>query len=296
MSMMAARRAKRLALLEKGESVPIRFAVVGVQKAATSTLYAMLVQHPEVLDGPQKELRFFIENRDWDHPDYTTYRRPLRRGQGRLAGDATPAYLFWPHALERMHAYDARMPLVATFRDPVERAFSQWAMERTRDAGFPDLPEAIERYGADPLPERLSESDTATGLRRSLFTRGYYGAQVERALATFPRRQWLFLEFRDLLSDHRGALDRTTDHLGIARFESYPELVQRSATSTSNPGTAPTATAFASVVERYGDDLALFEKLTDIDTSAWPTRRVISGELPVEEFHAKLCGKLGLAP
>jgi hypothetical protein len=294
MSMMAGRRAKRLALLEEGESVPIRFAVVGVQKAATSTLYAMLVQHPEVVEGPQKELRFFIEDHDWDDPDYATYRRPVRGGSARLAGDATPAYLFWPRALERMHAYHPEMPLMATFRDPVERAFSQWAMERKRRADFPDLPEAIERFAADPLPDRLAESNPGPGLRHSLFTRGLYGAQVERGLAVFPRRQWLFLEFRELLSDPVDAMDRATDHLGLERFTTYPELVQRSATSTTNAGTAPTVAALDAVVQGYADDLAVFEKLTEIDTSAWPTRRVLSGELAIEDFHARLCGKLGL--
>jgi len=293
MSLMAARRAQRLALLEEGESVPIRFAVVGVQKAATSTLYAMLVQHPQVVDGPQKELRFFIEDHDWDHPDYSTYRRPVL-GPARLAGDATPVYLFWPQALERMHAYHPGMPLMATFRDPVERAFSQWAMQRNRRTDFPDLPEAIERYAADALPDRLSETAGGPDRRQSLFTRGLYGAQVERGLAVFPRRQWLFLEFRELLSDHVAALDRATDHLGIERFTTYPKLVQRSATSTTNPGTAPTVAALEAVVQRYADDLALFEKLTEIDTSAWPTRRVLSGELAIEDFHARLCGKLGL--
>src|SRR3954451_24922202 len=145
----AQRRTKRLTALEGHEAVPIGFAIVGVQKAATSTLYRMLVRHPRVVAGPEKELRFFLEDRDWSDPDYSSYCRPRRPATADLAGDATPAYLFWPRALERMRAYRADMRLLATFRDPVERAFSQWAMERARHADYPDLPEAMQLYAAD---------------------------------------------------------------------------------------------------------------------------------------------------
>jgi len=292
---LAARRNKRLALLENSESVPIRFAIVGVQKGATSTLYRMLVRHPRIVGGPEKELRFFLEDHDWDDPDYSLYGRPRLGATADLAGDATPAYLFWPRALERMRRYRAEMLLMATFRDPVERACSQWAMERSRHADYPDLPEAIARYGADPLPETLPESRPGPSLQRSLFARGRYGAQVERGLALFPRQQWLFLEFRELLSDHQRTLDRATDHLGIDRFQRYPELIQQNATPTQNAGPAPTVAALDQLVQGYADDLALFERLTDIDTASWPTRRVLSGDLTIEAFHAKICSKLGLA-
>jgi hypothetical protein len=167
-------------------------------------------------------------------------------------------------------------------------------MERSRHDDYPDLPDAIERYGADPLPERLSETRPGPSLQRSLFARGRYGAQVERAVSIFPRDQWLFLEFRELLSDHERTLDRATDHLGLDRFRRYPELIQRNATPTRNAGPAPTVAAFEELVSGYADDLALFQRLTDVDTRGWPTRQVIAGDLAVEAFHAKLCGKLGL--
>ena len=291
----AQRRAKRLSALEGRESVPIGFAIVGVQKAATSTLYRMLVRHPRVVGGPEKELRFFLEDRDWSDPDYSAYCRARRPAKADLAGDATPAYLFWPRALERMRDYRDDMRLMATFRDPVERAFSQWAMERARHDDYPRLPEAMAQYGADSLPEDLPEGRPGPALQRSLFARGRYGAQVERGLSSFPRDQWLFLEFRELLSEHERTLDRATDHLGLPRFRSYPELIQRNATPTRNAGPAPTVAAFEELVQGYADDLALFERLTDVDTTGWPTRQVLSGDLALEAFHAKVCGKLGLA-
>jgi len=294
MSEIPVRRAKRLASLETSpSSLPIGFAIVGVQKAATTTLYRMLVQHPQIVGGTQKELRFFFEPRDWDHPDYATYRRPVRRPRpGLLAGDATPAYLFWPHAMERMRAYRPDLPLMACFRDPVERAFSHWAMERERHPWYPDLPTAIEQFGRDPLPESADEGRPSATLRRSPFSRGLYGAQLERALTLFPIEQWELYEFRQLLGDHERSLDRATDLLGLPRFETYPGLDHRMATSAGVPSDRPTVSAVEGLVEWYADDLSLFERLSGLDVSSWPTRQVIDGSLDVTAFHAKLCAKL----
>ena len=218
------RRQRRLALLAEAErTVPITFAIVGVQKAGTSSLYQMLTQHRMIVAGAHKELRFFIEPHDWDNPDYSTYRRPAWRRQQREAGDATPGYLFYPHAIERMHGYDPDLKLLASFRDPIERAFSHWAMERRRRNTYPDLPDAIEQYGADELPTSAHSDAVPTPLlRRSPFARGLYGAQLERAMAFFPAEQWLMVEFGSLIREPHAVLDRATELLGVPRVPGLP--------------------------------------------------------------------------
>lgn len=297
MSLIPRRRAERLAALADADlTVPITFAIVGVQKAGTTSLYSMLIRHPDIIGGSQKELRFFIEPNDWADPDYSTYRRPATR-PGQVAGDATPGYLFFPGAIERMHGYDPDLRLMASFRDPLERAFSQWSMERSRHADYPDLPETIERYGHDELPESApADGRPSPLLRRSPFVRGLYGAQLQRALAFFPRDRWLLLEFRSLLREPRPALDQATDLLGLPRFTSYPHLPQRMAGRTSNPGARPSVAAIESLVRRYADDLALFEQLSGLDLSGWPTKQAADGTIDVAELRTTLCDGLGLRP
>ncbi len=222
MNMKATRRARRMAALESADhAVPISFAIVGVQKSATSTLYRLLAKHPDIVRGPQPEMRFFIESRDWSAPDYGTYRRPVIKG-GRMAGDATPAYLFWPGAMQRLRDYDPGMPLIAIFRDPIERAFSQWAMERGRRPAYPDLPEAIEQYLDDPLPPEGLAPPTPEQLRRSLFARSLYGEQLERSLPLFPAEQWLLLEFRALLTDPDDPAGPCHRPAGVASHRELP--------------------------------------------------------------------------
>lgn len=290
-----ARTARLSALRTAPRSLPIGFVIAGVQKAGTTSLYSMLSKHPRVAAGPQKEIRFFIEPHDWSSPDYSTYRRPVKRRRPTIAGDATPAYLFFPGAIERIHRYDPAMRMMASFRDPLERAFSQWSMERSRHEEYPDLPEAIERWGDAELPSSYPADESPSPmLQGSPFVRGLYGAQLERALRFFPREQWLLVEFRRLVSDPTSVLDEATDHLDLPRFESYPALPHRMASPTSNPGARPSVAAIEGLVRRYSDDLALFERLSGLDLSGWPTKQAADGILDVATVRDRLCDKLGL--
>jgi hypothetical protein len=290
-----AREARLSALDEAPRSLPIGFVIAGVQKAGTTSLYSMLSKHPLVAGGPQKEIRFFIEPHDWSAPDYSTYRRPVKRRRPIIAGDATPAYLFFPGAIERIHRYDPALRLMASFRDPLERAFSQWSMERSRHEDYPDLPEAIERWGDAELPSSYpSDAWPSPMLQGSPFVRGLYGAQLERALRFFPREQWLLVEFRRLLTEPSAVLDEATDHLDLPRFETYPSMPHRMASPTSNPGARPSVAAIEHLVRRYADDLAVFERLSGLDLSGWPTKQAADGALELTALRDRLCDKLGL--
>ncbi len=71
--------------------IPVTFALVGVQKAATSTIAFYLLRHRHVARGERKERHFFDkETRDWDNPDYSGYVSPRRSPHQMIAGDYTP--------------------------------------------------------------------------------------------------------------------------------------------------------------------------------------------------------------
>jgi hypothetical protein len=292
------RRRRRLELLESTERhVPISFALIGAQKAATSTLYRMLVKHPEVVGGPEKEMRFFMrEDVDWDDPDYGEYVRPAKRDTVHLAGDATPDYAIWPHAIERMHRYNPELRVLLSARDPIERAMSQWSMERDRNATFPDVPDAIAAYADDRLPDELPAGVKPWEfLRHTIFARGLYAQQVRRVLEVFPREQLLVLDFADVAKAPDATLDRMTDFLGLPRFDQHPKLGHKNQTRADHTGAPPEPADIGRLVDLYAGDLAEFAELSGLDLSRWSTNRVIAGELGLDEFTARLAAKLGLA-
>ncbi|MGH3357227.1 MAG: hypothetical protein ACRDO7_00385 [Nocardioidaceae bacterium] len=283
----------------EARSLPITFSIVGVQKGATSTLYGMLGSHRRIARGPAKERHFFDdESRTWDPPDYSDYHTPTTKPRIRIAGDATPIYLFWPNALERMHAYNPEMLLIASFRDPIERAFSQWSMERGRKVPLPDFGAAIEDERFNAVPEAMPSGQGVRrgGLRtRTLVGRGLYGQQLRRGFELFgDRAQWLLLDFREFLGEPKATLDRVTDFLGIERYRSYPELQKRNASPDNHTGVPPTGDDIARLAEFYADDLAEFTELSSLDTSSWATRRILAGDLDPAELAEKLSRRAGL--
>ncbi len=274
--------------------IPITISIVGVQKAATSTIHTMLTKHrriaPTFANDPAyvdrkwhfagKELHFFDdEDRDWPAPDFSHYYGTKVVGQQRIAGDATPSYILWPGALERMRRYNPDMQLIASFRDPIERAFSQWSMGRRQRNAYPEFSQAIEEFDDESMLDRVPpRAGRWTVHRRSMVIRGLYGAQLERGLVHFDRSQWLMLNFSEWVEDYTAALDELTDFLGIHRFRSYPAL-RHNPTPERHVGTPPSEADITRLVTRYTDDLALFEKLSGFDVSAWPTRRIATGQM-----------------
>lgn len=282
--------------LEEAPRIPINVAIAGVQKAGTSSLFDLLRKHPEVCAGPRKEWHFFDdEKRSWTDPDYSDYWAPGRTDRQRIAIDGTPAYTFWPHAMERMHAYRPDMRLIVSLRDPIERAFSHWAMYYGKLPAFPSFSQLAQGPRREGLLERIPEGWNHLRMRRwSTIPRGLYGAQVARGLELFSREQWLFLDFHRFVGEHGETLDRVTSFLGVDPYPQEPRLRVIQSTRQDLVAAAPTAADVSRLVEVYADDLDLLTRLTGLDVSDWPTRRVRDGLLDPADLADRLGRKAGL--
>lgn len=275
--------------------LPISFGIVGVQKAATSTLHSMLVRHRHIARGDAKELHFFDDERlDWSAPDYRHYGvRRTARSQ-RIAGDATPSYIWWPHALERLHRYNPDLKLVATFRDPIERAFSQWSMERKRQPSYPSFSRSIQIFGDLSLMHGLPPGKTSREMRReAMVVRGLYGAQLRRGLSIYERSQWHLVPFRRFVGEPHAVLDDLATFLGIGPWHQYPTQ-RENPTPRDQVGAPPTADDMSRLAEVYADDLAEFATLSGFDVSTWPTALIAAGTLSPADLASQLARKVGL--
>ena len=183
------------------ETKKIEIFVCGVQRGGTTTLYAHLCEHPSLSPARVKEMHFFDDEAvNWAHPNYFALETLFDPGDGqRVRFEATPIYLFWPPSMERLRAYNADAKLITLFRDPFERALSQWRLESMRGNELLPFSTAI-REGRD----RLKGLSPLAPEQRvySYIERGLYGEQVSRALQCFPRQQILFLRSSDLYDRH----------------------------------------------------------------------------------------------
>jgi hypothetical protein len=82
-----------------------------------------------------KEVHFFdtdefFASRDVDYSRYHARFNPTARK--RLLGEATPIYMYWEPAPQRIQRYNPAMKLILLLRNPVTRAYSHWNHERAR--------------------------------------------------------------------------------------------------------------------------------------------------------------------
>ena len=210
-----------------GDAPRIGFLIGGVQKAGTTALARYLAGHPQLALPQRKEAHVFDDpgfEADWDRARIDReYARHFDAGSDdHLHGDATPIYLFHPTLVERIAAYNPAMRWIVLLRDPVERAISQYGMERARgDEHWP--------LWAALLFERLRlrghhhDWSPASPLRHwSYRARGDYGRQLRTLRAHFPDAQVLVLRSTELRVSHVQVLARICAFLGVRDFNPAP--------------------------------------------------------------------------
>ena len=210
-----------------GDAPRIGFLIGGVQKAGTTALARYLAGHPQLALPQRKEAHVFDDpgfGADWDRARIDReYARHFDAGSDdRLHGDATPIYLFHPTLVELIAAYNPAMRWIVLLRDPLERAISQYGMERARgDEHWP--------LWAALLFERLRlrghhhDWSPASPLRHwSYRARGDYGRQLRTLRAHFPDAQVLVLRSTELRVSHVQVLARICAFLGVRDFNPAP--------------------------------------------------------------------------
>jgi hypothetical protein len=188
----------------------IDFMVAGNQKCGTTTLARRLGQHPDARMSKPKELRWF--SRDDVDQSELGYRAYHDHGWGQsdldeafVYGEATPKYVLHtksgrPLMLERIAKYNPNIKLIVLFRDPVDRAFSQWNM--------------LERNGRKPppFPELVSSGlSNRSAPYNKVLRRGEYGRIASNILSLFPAENCCFIRTTKLDDQ----MDQICEFLGL---------------------------------------------------------------------------------
>jgi len=108
--------------------------IAGVAKAATTSLFRYLGQHPDVYPAPKKELRYFTPLRYGEPlPPLADYARNFAHSDGaRYRMEATPGY--YAGGCTVAEAVDRLLPdvrVIVSLRDPVQRCWSWYQFVRS---------------------------------------------------------------------------------------------------------------------------------------------------------------------
>jgi Sulfotransferase family len=216
------------------------FIIAGAPKSGTTSLYHYLRQHPQVYLSPIKEPTFFaaadilsqqdllpvIDRRraelrkylagDQLRPthflitEWSDYVQLFRNVREEIAiGEASVSYLWLPSAAAAIRSKLPEVRLIFVLRDPTERLFSLYLLDRDRDAHMTfrdwvlkamnlhgDRRKEVHRY---PLP----------------LDGGLYATQLGRFLDIFPRNQVRIYLYEAYRADARAVLREIMAFLGV---------------------------------------------------------------------------------
>jgi hypothetical protein len=137
-----------------------------------------------------------------------------------ITGEATPYALFHPLAPRRLRDIAPAAKSIVLLRNPVDRAYSHFLLERSRGEETLDFTAALdaELERLDGEEARLARDPTYVSdphKHASYVARGEYARQLERWLDVFPREQILVIRSEDLYQRSAEAFTRVAEFLAI---------------------------------------------------------------------------------
>lgn len=209
------------------ERKPPDFVIVGAVKCGTTSVHEYLDEHPSVFMSSPKETNFFsflaVGRRnayDWSNVAWDATARIESAEQfcalfagarpDQLCGESSPGYVLEPRVPAVLREWNPGVRVVMVFRDPAERAWSDF-LHHLRD-------------GTEPLPlERFTEAFADSNRRIAdnwamhcvYEIKGCYGTQLAHWLTIFPREQIGVFFYDDLRRDPRAFMRSLYAFIGV---------------------------------------------------------------------------------
>jgi len=224
---------------ETGGSL-INFAVIGVVKGGTTSLYHYLKSHPDVYLPSIKETNHFSAadiNSDLflktyardvaldldsyiaggmrqqvhiAHVDSKAHYKALFAGvNGESAvGEISNSYMLCPSAAGALHRFNPEAGIIVILRNPIGRAWSHYLMNlREAKTNDPDFIREMERDHA--------ASPSGWGINHGYLELGKYAEQLNRYLSRFGKNRVFPVFYEDYKSDPQGVLKKICAFLEV---------------------------------------------------------------------------------
>jgi hypothetical protein len=222
--------------LYRGLTAPVRllpdFLIIGTQRGGTTSLFHYLQIHPCINPAVNKDLHFFDRKYSkglaWYRGHFPTaiekYYSQRLHGRTFLTGEASPSYLFYPHAPRRVAKALPQVKLIVMLRNPVSRAYSQYnhAVELghetlTFEEAIQSEEERVAREQKKILEDEYYYSEDYK--HRSYLTKGIYVDQLQSWMGLFPEGQFLILKSEEFYARPAAVFKRVLTFLGVPGTE-----------------------------------------------------------------------------
>jgi hypothetical protein len=238
------------------------FILAGAQKSGTTALHYFLSRHPDITMGDKQEMHFFDNEEIFSGPFHyeLLHKHFPPVPPSTIAGECTPIYIYWKPAMERIWKYNPKIKLVIILRNPVDRAFAHWNMQRFKGREPLDFLDAVKEE-----KNRAKEAAPLQSRRYSYVGRGFYATQLERVFKFFPRGQVKIIKFEEF----RDRKDKTLNL--VFRFLSVESGIS---SRDKDRNIVPyereiTAEERKAVYGIFADDITKLEQMLGWDCADW---------------------------
>jgi len=196
------------------------FIVIGAMKAATTSLYTYIKQHPEIFMTKEKEPMFFNNfNQDNNYKILgseskkpTTYKQYLTMFDDvineKAIGEASPTYIYNKKAPQLIKENLPNVKIIAILRQPTDRAYSNYLHTKRSDReNATSFQEAIEL-------EKKRIKDNWSPLYHYI-EKGYYSEQLRRYYKLFPKEHIKIYLFDDIVTNTKETLKDIFNYLEV---------------------------------------------------------------------------------
>lgn len=204
------------------------FVIIGGQRCGTTSLYYYLLRHPCIAPSCTKEIHFFdyhfAQGLDWYRAQFPMmmqkYLARQIRKRALITGEASPSYIFHPHAPTRMAQLLPYAKIIVLLRNPVDRAYSHYWLETLTGNETLSFENALaqEQSRLEGEHARILADEHYYGHAHrhySYLTRGIYADQLQHWMRYYPKEQFLILRSEDLYSNAQTVIKQTLAFLDV---------------------------------------------------------------------------------
>lgn len=187
--------------------------LIGVQKAATTSFYNWLSQHPQICaPASLKDIAFFVKPELYKDRGIKylsdRYKRDYKGEDIILQGCVH--YVFFKEAIQRIKESNKDAKLILILRNPIERSLS--AYHYAKKFNYENLP-IMEAFGQES--KRMQSNSILELSELTYVNHSLYYKQIVDVLEYFSREQLLVLFYENIKKNHEKELKKAFKFLNL---------------------------------------------------------------------------------
>ena len=203
------------------------FIIIGTARSGTTSLFYNICEHPCVIPAAYDEIGFFDSNYhlglNWYRSMFPTKKhmeKVKKNTEFAITGEDTPFYIWSPTVARRILKIIPNVKLIVLFRNPVDRAYSNYHLGVRAGSENLSFEDAIQ-FELDSLKNSEIESDDDVKkytIPRSYIAKGFYADQLKIWLKLFKSEQLFITSTEDFESNTENILNKIYDFLEIPQI------------------------------------------------------------------------------